>query len=485
MSDNTFHYVAFNAEGEEGTESGYTYDRIVLGTLSALLCVFVLFQIIRTIYYKHKILSFHFFFLVLCFLWMTLRVIYWFLLDISCFILFLYWLPICIEFATFSLLLVFFTYALNSTQWSTPLLRPKNTHSDVTSTPDVSVPSPVNRNNRSPTSHTSLNTSIQPYYTNGSYAWENNRIQSAFDEYEAEMSINDEHHEHHEPIVHTPWYAKITDAILRRDVLYFTLFGVSNLLWFGVVLGMSIYVCHETDDPAVDIPFRLSIMSIIGASTFILIMVLLLFTGIRLAIRIRKQHDLPLSLKLSGLSGASILVVIGLNSLIFVTRVVVNVLQVLPNFPEDFFKLATLRMTDYGKMIIISSFVVWEIVPITTVLFFFSRIMPATSSQFHSRTPKPAVADDGLQYIESYQNAAEYNPAQEYYVNSRRHRPQRKTIFDDPSRYDSDGGEEQHRHSRGSSSAAHPRLIDHSAPDLVDVDTESDDYSYSSSHDKK
>jgi hypothetical protein len=220
------------------------------------------------------------------------------------------------------------------------------------------------------------------------------------------------------------------------------------------------------------------------------LMALLLVTGIRLAIRIHKQHDLPLSLKLSGLSGASIVVVIGLNSLIFVTRVIVDVLPLLPKFPEDFFKLSTLRMTDYGKMIIISSFVVWEIVPIITVLFFFSRIMPATSSQFHTRSPKPAVIDDSdiLAQPEPYQTAAasDYNPAQEYYVNSRKHRPARKTIFDDPSRYDSDNGEEQNRQSRGSSSAAHPHPIDHHPVDLsVDLDTESDEYSYSSSHDKK
>lgn len=246
---------------------------------------------------------------------------------------------------------------------------------------------------------------------------------------------------------------------------------------------MSIYVCHESDDPNVDIQFKVYIMSIIGASTFILIMALLLIVGIRLAIRIRKQHDLPLSLKLSGLSGASILVVIALNSLIFITRVIVDVLPLLPKFPEDFFKLSTLRMTDYGKMIIISSFVLWEIVPITTVLFFFSRVMPATPSQFYSKNPKSMTIEDGEQRSQSYQNAVtvDYNPAQEYYVNSRKRRSQRKTIFDNPSRYDSDNGEEQHRHSRGSLLSTHPCPIDHG----VDLDTESEEYSYSSSQDKK
>ncbi len=435
-----FRYVVLKTTGAEEVESSYTYDRIVLGTISSLLLLFVLFQIIRTIYYKHKKLSFHFGFLILCFLWMTLRVIYWFMPETSCFILFLYWLPICIEFATFSLLLVFFTYALNSTEWNTPLIRRHMRNDSTTVTP---IPSP---SRRSPTVHSSLNNAIHhSYYTNGGLnpSWEQHQ-------YEAhETSINDE------PVTHptTSPLQKFTDTIIRRDVLYFTLYAVSNLAWLGVILGMSIYVCEETDNPYIDIPNKLEVMSIIGASAFCLIMFLLLVTGVRLAIRIHRRHDLPLSLKFSGLSGPSILVVIGLNSTIFITRVVVNILPLLPSFPENFFRFATLRMTDYGKMIIISSFVVWEIVPIITVLFFFSRIMPST------KTPKSSIGD-GLQNLDG---DSHYNAAQEYYKATRNQ--QKRTLFDYPTTYE-DEVVERPRHEH-----------------VMDLDTSSDDCSISSEHD--
>ncbi|KAL0476260.1 hypothetical protein AKO1_004207 [Acrasis kona] len=439
-----------------------TYDRIVLGSLSAVVCLFALFQIIRTIIFGHKIVSFHFFFLVLCVVWMSLRSVYWFLIHSACYMAFLYWLPISVEFATFSLLLVFFTHALNSEEWNTPLLKRSAQPRSPTTTPQYNK-----QRNTQPTLSTSL---VNGNHTTYNSTWDPHFIDDE-DDYGTAINAHSNEDLDNE---HVPLHYRFTNAVVRRDVFYFTLYGLANFIWCGAVLGISIYNC--TDEEVIQTRAN-QIMSASCAGTFLFISLLLCITGCRLALLIRKQQDVPLYLKLSRLSGTRILVVIGLNSIIFLTRVIVNILPFTSDRFSHFLTIYELRRTDYGKAFLILSFVVWEIVPIITVLFFFSKIMPARSAQFHNRTP--TNPQNAVHDVPSVMDA-DFNSAQADYENSRKQRYQ-KFIFDDPHRYDRDDKDGldvmDRRQSREIDTSSH-------AIDLgghpTDVDTESEDLSYNS-----
>jgi len=86
---------------------------IALAALYAFLCLFEGFQLLRIVYYRHKILSFQFGFLVLCFFWALLRALFFgFFMSLGNIpaYLIVYWSPINIQFATFSLLVVYYAH---------------------------------------------------------------------------------------------------------------------------------------------------------------------------------------------------------------------------------------------------------------------------------------------------------------------------------------------------------------------------------------
>eukprot|EP01116_Phalansterium_solitarium_P005926 TRINITY_DN1820_c0_g1_i1.p1 TRINITY_DN1820_c0_g1~~TRINITY_DN1820_c0_g1_i1.p1 ORF type:complete len:325 (+),score=77.68 TRINITY_DN1820_c0_g1_i1:157-1131(+) len=77
-----------------------------------LLGCFIGLQLGRIVYYRHKLKSFQVAFLLLCFSWALLRTIYFlFIYELTGLLaIFIYWLPINIMFATFSLLVVFYAH---------------------------------------------------------------------------------------------------------------------------------------------------------------------------------------------------------------------------------------------------------------------------------------------------------------------------------------------------------------------------------------
>eukprot|EP00474_Spongospora_subterranea_P001518 CRZ01976.1 hypothetical protein [Spongospora subterranea] len=83
----------------------------------ATICVF---QLARIAIFKHSLVSFQTAFLSLGFLWSASRVIF-FSADIESFIflqLCLYWIPIDLQFATFSLICVFYAFLVYERQWN-------------------------------------------------------------------------------------------------------------------------------------------------------------------------------------------------------------------------------------------------------------------------------------------------------------------------------------------------------------------------------
>jgi len=82
--------------------------------LYLLLVCFIVLQLGRIIYYRHKIRSFQAGFLIQCFFWALLRAIFFLLSDFlsstNWLLLFIFWIPINIQFSTFSLLVVYYAY---------------------------------------------------------------------------------------------------------------------------------------------------------------------------------------------------------------------------------------------------------------------------------------------------------------------------------------------------------------------------------------
>jgi len=97
----------------------FTYNN-GLAVLYAILFIFEGLQLFRIFYYRHKKKSFQVGFLSLCFFWNLLRVLFfaWLLTSSNkTLIIIVYWIPINIQFATFSLLVVFYAH-LHHTQKS-------------------------------------------------------------------------------------------------------------------------------------------------------------------------------------------------------------------------------------------------------------------------------------------------------------------------------------------------------------------------------
>ncbi|KAN0028361.1 hypothetical protein ACTFIV_010203 [Dictyostelium citrinum] len=100
--------------------SGIPFPLLILYSSLTLI---VSFQIIRILYNKHNIFSFRFGFLLLGFIWGLLRAIFWGLFDVfslpanyvaqTTFFL----IPINIQFATFSLLVLFYAHVVHRTTW--------------------------------------------------------------------------------------------------------------------------------------------------------------------------------------------------------------------------------------------------------------------------------------------------------------------------------------------------------------------------------
>jgi uncharacterized membrane protein len=102
------------------SSSSYYPLSLFITLLYSFLCLLSLVQLCRILYYKHNIRSFHFAFLLCTFTWSLFRCIFfgsWASLS-SVFSLILFWFPVDIQFATFSLIVVYYAYLLYKHNWN-------------------------------------------------------------------------------------------------------------------------------------------------------------------------------------------------------------------------------------------------------------------------------------------------------------------------------------------------------------------------------
>eukprot|EP01112_Ceratiomyxa_fruticulosa_P014564 TRINITY_DN4185_c0_g1_i1.p1 TRINITY_DN4185_c0_g1~~TRINITY_DN4185_c0_g1_i1.p1 ORF type:complete len:348 (-),score=32.02 TRINITY_DN4185_c0_g1_i1:100-1143(-) len=99
----------------------FTSVSLTLFIMYSFVAIAVGFQLSRILYYRHNLLSFQFGFLLIGFIWSLLRSIFWGLFPIvdqvTWGITVLLWIPVNFEFATFSLLVLFFAHLVNKTTW--------------------------------------------------------------------------------------------------------------------------------------------------------------------------------------------------------------------------------------------------------------------------------------------------------------------------------------------------------------------------------
>jgi hypothetical protein len=92
---------------------------LIMVTAYCLLALVSIFQLVRIVYYRHPLKSFQAWFLVILLLWSVLRAAF-FLggqeMPDPVFTL-VYWLPVDLQFMTFSLLVVFYAFLLHQAQW--------------------------------------------------------------------------------------------------------------------------------------------------------------------------------------------------------------------------------------------------------------------------------------------------------------------------------------------------------------------------------
>src|SRR5437868_1997516 len=100
--------------------STYYILSLLITLFYTILCIASLVQLSRILYYKHNIRSFHFAFLLLTFTWSLFRILFFGTTSSipSLFSLILFWFPVDIQFATFSLIVVFYSYLLHKHNWN-------------------------------------------------------------------------------------------------------------------------------------------------------------------------------------------------------------------------------------------------------------------------------------------------------------------------------------------------------------------------------
>lgn len=103
-------------------DHSWAYERqlcIALTATYAILCLASGIQTFRIVIYRHNLRSFQFAFHLLCFIWTALRVLFFASTTrwSTRYTLFVYWVPTDIQFATFSLMVVFYAYLLHKRVW--------------------------------------------------------------------------------------------------------------------------------------------------------------------------------------------------------------------------------------------------------------------------------------------------------------------------------------------------------------------------------
>jgi len=96
---------------------------------ASYLALFVLaaVQLFRTVVHRHKIRSFRFGFLLVCWMWTALRVLFWFIVTLTTWPTWLshliYFLPNACQIGTFSLLILFYAKLVHRHRWRVLRLR--------------------------------------------------------------------------------------------------------------------------------------------------------------------------------------------------------------------------------------------------------------------------------------------------------------------------------------------------------------------------
>eukprot|EP00455_Lapot_gusevi_P014986 TRINITY_DN17551_c0_g1_i1.p2 TRINITY_DN17551_c0_g1~~TRINITY_DN17551_c0_g1_i1.p2 ORF type:complete len:113 (-),score=12.86 TRINITY_DN17551_c0_g1_i1:69-407(-) len=93
-----------------------------ISIMYVLMFVLVSFQLVRIVVFRHKLYSFQVGFLVLCFIWLACRVVFWFFLDIdgnaAWLVTLVYLFPSVCQIATFSLLILFYAKLVHRHRWA-------------------------------------------------------------------------------------------------------------------------------------------------------------------------------------------------------------------------------------------------------------------------------------------------------------------------------------------------------------------------------
>mmetsp|Transcript_8963 Transcript_8963/g.13285 ORF Transcript_8963/g.13285 Transcript_8963/m.13285 type:complete len:461 (+) Transcript_8963:109-1491(+) len=332
----------------------YTADKITLAVLFLLTALITLVVGIYSLCAGHRIFSFPQISFFMCFIWMAIRAMFMLLPTIphndylTCSLFFTLYVPHVLEFAIFTLLLIFFASTFSGQiAW--------NQH--VTLFPCCSK---CFKFSRSREQITLISQSAQS-------AEFEEMLQSR------RMDGNTQRR----------WYQ------LKQKYIYILVFIVSNLIWLLIVFGISSCSCYSLfnnnfGEWLLKINFSLYSRVMI-ALIFCFMMFILSLYGFRLISRIRNR-DIPVNLKLSGITVNSVMSVIVANSLIFVCRVIIDIISLFPEQTHVDLDFTVLRKTVVGQLFIITAYLLWEIIPVLTIVGFYFRIEPMNTGKFRKRS---------------------------------------------------------------------------------------------------
>jgi hypothetical protein len=185
----------------------------------------------------------------------------------------------------------------------------------------------------------------------------------------------------------------------KRKTLYFFVYFFVAFIALVIITTYNTVICViENDEEQANLRDDLILYfgRIPPGTVFIILLVLLLFYGIRLLIAMKrnvffnffnsKKKISPLYL--SSINIYSIAIVIVVNSVVLSLRILTAFVPLVEhNFSKDFFNLSCLRQHAWGSIMVICLYILYETLPISSLLIIFGKIPTNFTKKVFTKEP--------------------------------------------------------------------------------------------------
>eukprot|EP01080_Neovahlkampfia_damariscottae_P007986 gene7986-12451_t len=175
----------------------------------------------------------------------------------------------------------------------------------------------------------------------------------------------------------------------KRKNIYFFIYSVIGLLALAVITSYNTIICVIENDKSQQ-RLRDDLLLYFGrippGIIFVILLILLLFYGIRLLVAMKR--DEISNVHLLNVNFVSIAIVIMVNSLVLGLRILTSFVPLIEqSFSKDLFNTQCLRQSIWGSIMVICLYIFYETLPIVSLLIIFGKIPTNFTKKTFSKEP--------------------------------------------------------------------------------------------------